>query len=247
MKKDYGTYQFQWKEKVRYLAEATVLCAGVNWLFYQNIWAFLPLPAIVFIYFRLRKQQKIREQQRELNYQFKDMLDSLNVTLQAGYSVENAISLCARELERLYGREADLTRELREMEDKLKLSVPVERLFMDLGSRSHSEDVENFAAVFQTAKRSGGDMRKILEKSAQMLGDKIEVKKEIEAVLTAKKSEQRLMSVMPFGIILYMSLTSPGFLEVLYGNLFGAAVMTGCLAVYLFAWWLGNKIVDIEV
>ena len=90
-------------------------------------------------------------------------------------------------------------------------------------------------------------MRKILEKSAQMLGDKIEVKKEIEAVLTAKKSEQRLMSVMPFGIILYMSLTSPGFLEVLYGNLFGVAVMTGCLAVYLFAWWLGNRIVDIEV
>ena len=52
---------------------------------------------------------------------------------------------------------------------------------------------------------------------------------------------------MPFGIILYMSLTSPGFLEVLYGNLFGVAVMTGCLAVYLFAWWLGNRIVDIEV
>lgn len=103
MKKDYGMYQFQWKEKVRYLAEATVLCAGVNWLFYQNIWAFLPLPSIVFIYFRLRKQQKIREQQRELNYQFKDMLDSLNVTLQAGLSWKMR-SLCARELERLYGR-----------------------------------------------------------------------------------------------------------------------------------------------
>ena len=113
-----------------------MLCAGIDWLFYQSVWVFLSLPAIVFIYFRLRKEQRIKEQQRELNYQFKDMLDSLNVTLQAGYSVENAIPLCARELERLYGREADLARELREMEDKLKLSVPVERLFMDLGSRS---------------------------------------------------------------------------------------------------------------
>ena len=56
--------------------------------------------------FSSAKTTKIREQQRELNYQFKDMLDSLNVTLQAGYSVENAISLCARELERLYGRES---------------------------------------------------------------------------------------------------------------------------------------------
>ena len=175
---------------MRYLAEATVLCAGVNWLFYQNIWDLSPAAGNRIHLFSSAKTTKIREQQRELNYQFKDMLDSLNVTLQAGYSVENAISLCARELERLYGREADLTRELREMEDKLKLSVPVERLFMDLGSRSHSEDVENFAVVFQTAKRSGGDMRKILEKSAQMLGDKIEVKKEIEAVLTAKNQNR---------------------------------------------------------
>ena len=35
-----------------------------------------------------------------------------------------------------------------------------------------------------------------------MLGDKIEVKKEIEATLAAKKSEQMIMSLMPAGIIL---------------------------------------------
>ena len=44
-----------------------------------------------------------------------------------------------------------------------------------------------------------------------------------------------------------MRLTSPGFLEVLYGNLFGAAVMTVCLAIYGFAYWLGRRIVEIEV
>ena len=46
---------------------------------------------------------------------------------------------------------------------------------------------------------------------------------------------------------LYLKLTSPGFLGVLYGNPFGIAAMTLCLGIYGFSYWLGRKIVDIEV
>ena len=42
-------------------------------------------------------------------------------------------------------------------------------------------------------------------------------------------------------------MTSPGFLSVLYGNPFGIAAMSICLAVYGTSYWLGRKIVDIEV
>ena len=80
-----------------------------------------------------------------------------------------------------------------------------------------------------------------------MLGDKIDVKKEIEATLAAKKSEQMIMSFMPAGIIVYLQMTSPGFLSVLYGNPFGIAAMSICLAVCGTSYWLGRKIVDIEV
>ena len=109
------------------------------------------------------------------------------------------------------------------------------------------EDIENFAAVFYTAKRTGGDMTQVIQKVARMLGDKIEVKKEIEATLAAKKSEQMVMSIMPAGIICYLKLTSPGFMDVLYGNIFGICAMTVCMVIYGFSYWLGVKIVDIEV
>ena len=210
-----------------------MLCAGVNWLFYQNIWLFLLYPVILFFYFRKKRSEKIQEQKQNLNRQFKDLLDSLSVILQAGYSVENAIAGCAGELERLYGK-TDLVEELHYMMSQMKLSVPVEKLFMDLGQRSQVEDIESFAVVFQAAKRSGGDLKKILKRTGQMLG-------------AAKKNEQFLMSLMPVGIILYMRLTSPGFMEILYGNVFGVAVMTVCLGIYGFAYWLGCRIVDIEV
>ena len=56
------------------------------------------------------------------------------------------------------------------MRAQLHVSVPVEELFMDLGKRSGVEDIENFAAVFYTAKRTGGDMTQVIQKVAQDAG-----------------------------------------------------------------------------
>lgn len=247
MKQDYSVYRFGRKEMIMYLLQSCGLCIMIDYLFYQNLWLlFLMIPAAV-IYLRIMKKVRIRERKKQLNYQFKDALNAMSVAVQAGYSAENAVTACTRDLERLYQKGSDILEEFHYIESQRKLSVPVEELFLDLGVRSQVEDIENFAAVFYTAKRTGGDMDQVIQKVARMLGDKIDVKKEIEATLAAKKSEQLVMSLMPAGIILYLQLTSPGFLSVLYGNLFGVCAMTICLGIYGTAYFLGMKIVDIDV
>ena len=150
--------------------------------------------------------------------------------------MENAVSACVRDLEQLYPKNEDIVAEFRYIETQQRVSVPVEELFLDLGQRCKVEDIENFASVLYTAKRSGGDLGNVIQKVARMLGDKIDVKKEIEATLAAKKSEQMIMSLMPAGI-----------LDILYGNPFGICAMTVCLTVYGAAYWMGKRIVEIEV
>ena len=247
LKRDYSHYHFTVKEFMKYTGQAVALCAVADYLFYRSAWVLLlMIPALVF-YLKWQQNRMIRERRKKLNYQFKDALTSLSVAVQAGYSVESAIKTCVRDLERVYGKGTDIVEEFRYIESQQHISVPLEELFLDLGSRSQVEDIENFASVFYTAKRTGGDMNRVIQKVARMLGDKIDVKKEIEATLAAKKSEQMIMSLMPAGIIMYLQLTSPGFLSVLYGNPFGIAAMSICLAIYATAYWLGRKIVDIEV
>ena len=246
-KRDYDHYHFSLKEFLKYLGQALALCIMADYLFYRSVWVlFIMLPVPVF-YMKWQQKRLIRERRKRLNYQFKDALTSLSVAVQAGYSVESAVKACVKDLERLYGRGTDVVEEFRYIESQQHISVPLEELFLDLGERSQVEDIENFAAVFYTAKRTGGDMNRVIQKVTRMLGDKIDVKKEIEATLAAKKSEQMIMSLMPVGIILYLQITSPGFLNVLYGNPFGIAAMSICLAIYATAYWLGRKIVDIEV
>lgn len=247
MKINYSTYYFQWKERIEFMAECAGICIGINYLFYKSLWAFIFMAPVPFIFYKLKKRRCIRERKKQLNYQFKDALYSLNVALQAGYSMETAVIGCIRDLEKLYPRNADILREFIYMETQMHVSVPLETLFLDLAERSGLEDIENFASVFSTAKRSGGDLSKIVQKTARMLTDKIEVKKEIEATVAAKKMEQAIMSIMPFGIIVYMQITSPGFLKILYGNVFGVITMSLCLGIYFLAYWMGCRIVDIEV
>lgn len=247
MKQNYDVYHFTKKEVFLYLTQSLFLCGMINYLFYQNVWMFLVMAPVPFLFMKWKKRELIRERRKKLNYQFKDALNALSVAVQAGYSIENAVSACTRDLERLYEKNEDILKEFHYIESQQSVSVPVEELFIDLGERSRVEDIENFASVFYTAKRTGGDLEGIIQKVTRMLGDKIDVKKEIEATLAAKKSEQFIMSMMPAGIILYLQVTSPGFLSVLYGNPFGVCAMTVCMAIYGAAYWMGRKIVDIEV
>jgi len=228
-KVDYGKYRYSQKEILKYIGESAALCGAVDYLFYQTPWVMLLVVPVSVFFLRWKKKQMIRERKRRLNYQFRDALNSMSVAVQAGYSVENAVSACVRDLEQLYPKNEDIVAEFRYIETQQRVSVPVEELFLDLGQRCKVEDIENFASVLYTAKRSGGDLGNVIQKVARMLGDKIDVKKEIEATLAAKKSEQMIMSLMPAGIILYLQLASPGFLDILYGNPFGICAMTVCL------------------
>ena len=246
-KVDYGKYRYSQKEILKYIGESAALCGAVDYLFYQTPWLLLLVVPVSVFFLKWKKKQMIRERKRRLNYQFRDALNSMSVAVQAGYSVENAVSACVRDLEQLYPKNEDIVAEFRYIETQQRVSVPVEELFLDLGQRCKVEDIENFASVLYTAKRSGGDLGNVIQKVARMLGDKIDVKKEIEATLAAKKSEQMIMSLMPAGIILYLQLASPGFLDILYGNPFGICAMTVCLTVYGAAYWMGKRIVEIEV
>ena len=214
-KVDYGKYRYSQKEILKYIGESAALCGAVDYLFYQTPWVMLLVVPVSVFFLRWKKKQMIRERKRRLNYQFRDALNSMSVAVQAGYSVENAVSACVRDLEQLYPKNEDIVAEFRYIETQQRVSVPVEELFLDLGQRCKVEDIENFASVLYTAKRSGGDLGNVIQKVARMLGDKIDVKKEIEATLAAKKSEQMIMSLMPAGIILYLQLASPGFLDIL--------------------------------
>lgn len=244
---DYRDYRLSAGEWVSAVFQALLLCAVLDYLFYRKLWVLVFFLPLGIWYVSGYRQRKLTARQKKLTGEFRELLGCLSVSLRAGYSVENSLTEAEKDLAGMLGPDSLILEELAFMNSQIRLSVPVESLLLDLGRRSGIEDVENFAAVFVSGRKMGGNLSGIVRSASAAISDKLDVEREIEASLAAKKYEQRIMSVMPCGIILYMQLTSPGYLDVLYTTTLGMLVMTGCLAVYAAAVLWGNSIVQIEV
>lgn len=179
--------------------------------------------------------------------QFKEMIQSMAAALSTGYSVENAMRETQKELKIIYSQGDGITKEMAHMIGQIRVQIPMEQILEEFACRVREEDVKNFAAVFSAAKRSGGDLIAIIQDTVIQISGKIEVKREIDTVLAAKRYELRVMSIIPYAIIAYMSFSFPEFMSCLYGNLIGIGVMTICLIVYMGACALGEKLIHIEV
>ena len=136
----------------------------------------------------------------------------------------------------MYQKEDLIIREFEYLTTQAGLHVPVEKLMLELGERSGIEDIRMFSEILMTAKKTGGNLVKIMKRTADNISEKIETKREIETVIAGKKMEARCMNVIPFG-----------FLDPLYGNLAGILIMTVSLMVYAGAFWWSYKITDISV
>lgn len=235
------------KEYVWIFLKAWGLTALTAWLYYRSFWAvFLLLPVLIW-HLRMMEEEGVRKKEREFMEQFKEAIQAVSAALSAGYSVENAFREAQKELLRIYPKEARISKELQMVVRQLRLKVPVEQILEEFSLRVQTEDVRNFVTVFVAAKKSGGNMVAIIQDTVRQIGDKIDVKREIDTILAAKRYEFRVMSAIPYAIIGYMSLSFPEFMDSLYGNILGIGVMTVCLGIYLAAYYLGVRLIKIEV
>ena len=183
----------------------------------------------------------------KLEVQFKEAIQILSASLNAGYSMENSITSCLRELEVMYGTDGLITKEFAYMARQMELNRPIETLMGEFAARSGLEEVENFARIFAIAKRSGGRLVPVIHHTVQVMNDRYQVKEELRTLTASRKFEQNIMSLMPFLIILYIDGTSPGFFTVMYTTWMGRCIMSGCLGVYGLSCYLAGKILDIPV
>lgn len=219
----------------------------ILYLFYKSVFAFILLVPAVLFYHRYYKKELEKKHREILNMQFKDALLSIAGALRAGYSMENALPECRAEMDHMYGGDSPIGTELRKMQAKLSLGVPLEIVFREFAEESGVSDIATFAEVFSIAKRTGGDLVEIIQKTASDIASKIDTAGEIAVVVRAKRLEQNIMSLMPALIILYVDLTAGSILAPLYQSLMGRVIMTVCLGIYIGAFFLGRKIMKIEV
>lgn len=233
------------------ILQAAIIGTGFTmitaYLFYENLLALILLSPLGILCAK-RQLSAIRQRKvYELRTQFKDAMMAVSFSLNVGYSLENSFSEALHELRTLYSSDSMIVKEFSIIVNRIGRNEKLENVLYDFAQKSEIDDIRYFAEVFKYARTSGGDMISIIKNTVRTISEKIETENEIQVVISAKKMEQKIMSVVPFIIIGYLKLTSADFIAKLYNNIAGILVMSVCLILYIAAVGLSKKIVDISI
>lgn len=216
-------------------------------IFFNHI--ILASMACVGVYFHIKTQKSLSIKNRKhiLREQFREAMYTLSSSLSAGRSAEQACIQTLADLQILYDQQTDIIIEWSLIVKKLNMNETIESALEDFAMRAGVEDIHNFTGVFIMAKRTGGDLIRIIRETTHMINEKIEIQKEIDLLVVQKQFEQKILSYIIPGMILFFQLTSPDFLSPLYETLIGRMVMVFALFLYMLSRKIGEKIVNIEV
>lgn len=243
----YDTYHFNTKEKV-VLFTIWIGISGVVAYFFYRSWIVFGIVLLGFpLFLKWQRKSATRKRKWELTLAFREAVVIVAGNLQAGNSIENAFRRAYSDLKSLYGEEADITKEFLIIGRGLENNLVLEKMLLDFGTRSGVEDIKDFADIFAVAKRTGGNLKEIIADTVEIISDKIEMKRSLRILISEKQFEQKIMCVIPFFILIYIGMTSPGYFDSLYHSSSGISIMTACLVAYIVAILWGMKITAIEV
>ena len=233
-------YKVSKKEKAVAIMVIFMAIIIISILFYGTIYAVVILLPLGVPIYREQKRRIINKKKKELKVQFKDMLMVMSDSLKTGYSVSNALKESYKDMVSMYGRYSYICEELRIMISKIKLNVREEDIFKDFAKRTGLREAILFSRIFSVAKRTGGNMTEVIGSVTDSIVLKENVREEIEV----SKTEQKIMTLIPMALILYVKMMSPDFLNIMYETNAGRIVMTICLVLYILAFLWAQKIVE---
>lgn len=245
---DYTKYDLTVTDRLKYGSLGAALAAAVSLAYYRSIAAALILCPVFAVGSPYLMRKKLKEQRDgKLSEEFLEAAGILAGYLNAGISSDNAFLMTYEQLKERYGEKQMIVREFGRLAKGILINRPAAEMLSDFGRRTGNRDIQSFAEVYGIAGKTGGDLGKIIERTRTVLRDRMQVAEEIRNVTASRRFEQRIMNFVPCGVILYLNVASPGFMDVMYETLMGRAVMTGCLLASILSYIISEKILDIKI
>lgn len=243
---DYSIYIPNAKEKVLWFVIALIASGAVLYLFYENIFVSIIVGAICGVAFiPIRTKQMITKRRQKLSLQFRELLDALSTSIGAGKNVQDAFQGAIEDLAIQFTHTSDIVRELEIICAGMYNNIAIEDLLMNFAERAGVDDIANFANVFATCYRKGGNINEVIKNTAEIIGDKIEIKMELQTMVAGQKNEMNIMLVMPVLFIIVMKSMGGGLIDL--STPIGLLSTTGALIIFVIAYFAGQWITNIKL
>lgn len=241
---DYTYYSLNFSDKLIAIT-AGFLIGFVASAIYFNVAVLNFIVAFICAYKSIPIYQNMLQKKRtkELRLQFRDLLESLSNSYTVGMTANRAFHSAYDDMRVEHGENAYITKEIALIcNARDTRGFEIKDCLKDFAERSGIDDIKSFADVFDISSELGGDIARVIRETRDMIGEKIEIEMEIQTIVTGQKSQLDILAVMPFLMVLLTKSFNAG----------GESTMTIvvkviALVMFIFAYWLGLKIINIKV
>lgn len=233
----------------RQLAFVAVAGFAVGALIFRSILTGIPM-ALVVIPFRYYWVAVLRRQRKDLlNLQFKDALFAISASLRAGASLPTAVERSHEDLQRILRGQPHqpMVEEIGRMIREMQFGGSVEDALIRFRDRAGLEDATNFVNATLLCKTRGGNLADVLATIAQIVGEKVSVKRQIQVLTAGKRMEANLLTSVPPVLVVALGTSSPEYMAPLFTTLFGQILSLLGVTLLVAAFVIGRKVVEIEV
>ncbi len=185
----------------------------------------------------------LREGRREAAFlaQLPDTLQLLAGSLQAGYSLPQALDTVVRE------GAAPMSVEFNRALVESRLGRPVEDALEAIGGRLKSEDFSWVVMAIRIQRDVGGNLAELLLTVADTLRERERLRRQVKTLSAEGRLSGWILGALPVVFGVYLVVTSPGYLSPLWSSPLGIGMVV--LAVLLLAvggFWM-SRVVKVEV
>jgi len=201
------------------------------------------LGALVVVPYGVRRliRGRIRRMRQAFADQLPDNLEVLASALRAGHSLVGALTVVADDA-------AEPSKgEYRRVIAEERLGVPLEDALNVAVTRTHSQDLEQVALIARLSREMGSNSAEVLDRVVENVRGKMELRRLVKTLTTQGRMSRWVLSALPAGFVLIISVIDPGYMHPLFHELAGQIILVIATILVVLGSVVIGKIVDIKI
>ena len=201
-----------------------VIAAGVTF----------PAPRLFLRWLRKKRIEKFNEQ-------LEDALLSISGSLKAGFSINQALEMLARENRKPLSTEFSL------LMHEIHLGVTLDETLEKMVNRLNCQDFELVAVSIITARQTGGELTAILERLAAVIRERVRITGRIRALTAQGRMQATIIGIMPWALFIAMLYIAPNMMNTFFSSIPGILCLIGVMILDITGFFVIRKITTIDI
>src|SRR5438477_5849418 len=192
------------------------------------------IPYIYVSFLRASRFQKFEEI-------FPEAIDTLARAVRAGHAFTTALELISNEMAE------PVSGEFRKLYEEQKFGLPVRDALANLSDRVPLVDVKFFVTAVMLQRETGGNLAEILDNLSYVIRERFKIQRQVRVYTAQGRLTLLLLMGLPPLIILVMRLMNPAFIQPLFSDPLGHALLVVGITLQTVGYFIIRRIIQIQV